>query len=166
MFPASERKLSAREIMALPVGFTSQFDIRNVRLIDRHHNPFAIGKILARPEAIYWKNHPQDFTRLSLPANGLLMHELCHIWQYKTGRLTALRYLFNPHNWQYGYNVRDGAKFDDYHTEQQADLVQDWFLMNHDLSPRRYARQSQRPAKAWINGIVPFNWNLTTFSIA
>lgn len=153
------RHLTDAEIRSLPAGFTAKFDIRAVTLIDRAHNPFARNKILCRGPRLYWPNHPRDFTRETLILQSLLVHELCHVWQYETGRLTAVRYLLDPRNWIYSYAVREDAVFDDYPTEKQADLLQDWFLVNSGSQPRRYAKTNGKfPSKGWLNKVVPFDW--------
>lgn len=153
------RHLSTPEIDALPAGFTQSFEIENVTLIDRAHNIFARNKILCRGPKLYWPDHPMDFTREPLIIQSLLMHELCHVWQYETGRLTAFRYIAGPRNWVYSYAVKPNADFDDYPTEKQADLLQDWFLVNSGVKPMRYkAGDAPIPDKNWLNQVVPFEW--------
>jgi len=154
------RHLSRREIEALPSGFVSTFDIHAVKFINRPHNPFARNKILCRGHKLYWPDHPQDFTRQPLVIQSLLVHELCHVWQYETGRLTALRYLIDPRNWIYNYTVEPDAQFDDYPIEKQADLLQDWFLSNHGVTPTRFRRNGPAPSHDWLNEIVPFHWDI------
>jgi hypothetical protein len=157
---ANSRDLTKFEISALPEGFTQAIDIASVKLINRTHNPFARNKIVCRGPKIFWPNHPKDFTRETLIIQSLLIHELCHVWQYETGRLSAARYLLDPRNWVYNYTVKDDAEFDDYPTEKQADLLQDWFLVNSGATPLRYdMKESEAPSKGWLNDVVPFDWN-------
>ncbi len=155
------RHLSTHETAALPEGFTRAFNITSVRLIDRAHNPFAKNKILCRGPDLYWQNAPLDFTREPLILQSLLVHELCHVWQYETGRLTALGYLIDPRNWRYSYRVKQNANFDDYPTEKQADLLQDWFLVNSGTAPLRFEPKTEKPTQAWLNHVVPFSWSET-----
>lgn len=158
--PINSRHLSEAEITHLPASFTRSFSIHDAQLIDRVHNPFAKNKIVCRGPRLYWPNHPKDFTRQTLIIQSLLIHELCHVWQYETGRLTVFRYLIDPRNWIYSYEVRENAKFDDYPTEKQADLLQDWFLVNSGSMPLRYALQDGViPTKDWLNTVVPFHWH-------
>ena len=156
----STRGLTPNEIALMPSGFISQIDISKVRLIGRTHNPFAIGKIVARGYDLYWKNYPQDFTQEPLSARSLLVHELCHVWQYATGRLTAWSYLSRPKNWIYGYEFDPRKNFDDYDIEKQADLLQDWHHMNHGGSACRHRQGSFTPSLAQINAAVPFKWDI------
>lgn len=102
---------------------------------------------------------PDDFTREPLIIQSLLIHELCHVWQYETGRLSAFRYLIDPRNWRYSYRVNSDAEFDDYPTEKQADLLQDWFLLNSGVSPARFDGKGAIPTRDWVNKTVPFKWN-------
>jgi hypothetical protein len=153
------RHLTEAEIRALPAGFTNHFDIQSVTLVDRAHNPFARNKILCRGPRIFWPKHPRDFTLETLTIQSLLIHELCHVWQYETGRLTAARYLLDPRNWIYSYSVTENADFDDYPTEKQADLLQDWFLVNSGSIPLRYSHGGIIPSRNWLNQVVPFDWN-------
>ena len=157
--PAPSRHLSKPEIAALPPGFTRSFDIKSVTFIDRAHNPFAKNKILCRGHKLYWQNYPQDFTRKPLIIQSLLVHELCHVWQYETDRLSAVRYLIDPRNWFYNYRVKEDAQFDDYPTEKQADLLQDWFLVNSGEAPLRFNANGPKPTRNWLNDIVPFEWS-------
>ena len=154
------RNLTPDEIALFPRGFSAQIDMARLRLIDRTHNPFAIGKIVARGYDLYWQNYPKDFTKLGLPARALLMHELCHVWQYASGRLTAWRYLTRPKNWVYGYAYDPRKGFDDYAIEKQADLLADWYAVNSGGVPSRYSRQSDMPSAAQINAAVPFVWDI------
>lgn len=155
---AKSRNLTETEITLIPAGFAKAFDIQSVELIDRPHNPFAKSKILCRGSKLYWPDHPDSFTRETLIIQSLLVHELCHVWQYETGRLSAFRYLINPRNWSYSYTMKPEVNFDDYPTEKQADLLQDWFLVNRNASPFRFNRGGPHPTKKWLNDIVPFDW--------
>ena len=152
---ADARALMAREIALVPEPLRDALDLSRVRLIDRAHNPFALGKILVRGNDIYWPRTPRDFTSASVAMQSLLIHELAHVLQYATGRLTALGYLTRPENWRYRYEVREGAQFDDYTVEAQADLVQDWFLMRRGHPPAHH--RGKTPTRDWLEGVVDFS---------
>jgi len=160
MFGTIKRRgLTHDEIALFPADFIAHIDIARLRLIGRAHNPLAIGKILVRGYDIYWKNYPADFTQESLSMRSLLMHELCHVWQYATQRLTAWSYITQPKNWIYGYAFDSDKNFDDYAIETQADLLQDWFHMNHGAKPCRHRRDTPAPSLTQINAVVPFEWD-------
>jgi len=153
------RKLLPQEIALFPKDFLSAINIENVKLISRAHNIFAKHKILVRNNKIYWPNCPKDFTKETIHKQSVLMHELCHVWQYHTHRLSAVSYLLSPKRWIYKY-VFDIAKgFDDYPTEKQANLLQDWFLANKGLAPCNYdTKKCAKPAKDQLNDVTPFTW--------
>ena len=119
---------------------------------------------MARGYDLYWKDYPDNFAQQSLCTQALLMHELCHVWQYASGRLTAWRYLTRPKNWIYGYAFDPRKSFDDYPTEKQADLLQDWYFMNNGGAARRHNKDSRAPSLKQINAVVPFDWNLAPLS--
>lgn len=156
---AAWRHLSAHEIALIPQSFASQIDIHAVRLIDRAHNPLAAGRIVCRGNDIYWKAYPKDFSLCSIGIQALLIHELCHVWQYSHGKLTALRYLCNPRAWKYGYEFSSLKCFAEYPTEQQADLLQDWYAVHCGLRPSRYCRMASPPSTAQIKAVVPFTFD-------
>jgi len=156
--PTKRRKLSASEKALFPTDFCNKIKISNVILISRAHNPFASGKILTRNDDIYWPNCPVNFTKESISIQALLMHELCHVWQYHTGRLSAIGYITSPSRWKYRYSFKPEKKFDDYPTEKQADLLQDWYLVNKGYQASNYAGKAVQPTKNQINKVVPFKW--------
>ena len=161
----NSRALTRAEIALFPTDFTRQFDIANVALINRSHNPFTFGKIVVRGNKIYWPNAPKDFTRASMDIQAVLMHELCHVWQYSTGRLTALKYLCNPKNWVYKYVLSEAKSFVDYPIEKQADLMQDWFRLNTGTHAKCFAAGQSEPSCAELNRLIPFDWDAQNFNL-
>jgi hypothetical protein len=149
---APSRHLTAAEIALIPPELALASDARSVRLTDRAHNPFALGKVLVRGSSIYWHNAPADFTQSSDGRRALLMHELTHVWQYRTGRLSAASYLIWPPNWRYRYAVRERANLDHYAIEAQADIVEDWYRLRAGL-PLANALGTKPEAK-WLERIV------------
>lgn len=159
----TSRQLTRHEIALFPKHFTKAFDIRKVTLVSRPHNIFARRKILVRGYTIYWPNAPRDFTLQSTDMQAVLMHELCHVWQYSTGRLTAFKYLINPANWLYKYKLSKRRKFYDYPIEKQADLLQDWFRLNTGTHAQCFSARQSAPSCAELNRLVPFKWDKMDF---
>ena len=163
------RKLLPAEQNLFPLSFRKAINIGNLTLIYSAHNifvsgkipfpPFKDAKILARPNRIYWPNCPDDFTKASIVNQSTLMHELCHIWQYHTGRLSTVGYATRPKGWFYKYHFDPKKKFDDYPTEKQADLLQDWYLLNKGKKATNFQQRTSPPTKDQINKIVPFQWS-------
>jgi len=155
-----KRQFLPQEIALFPADFVNQFNIEAVQLISRAHNIFAKNKILVRGNKIYWPNYPADFTAETIHTQSMLMHELCHVWQYHTNRLSILRYILIPKNWIYGYVFDIAKSFDDYAIEKQADLMQDWYLANKGRIPCHYDKdECFQPTKDDINYIMPFIWS-------
>ena len=149
---AYSRGLTEAELSLVPSEMQKAINLSLVRLINRAHNPFALNKILVRGHDIYWPQMPANFAATKITVQSLLIHELAHVWQYATGRLTAFRYVTQPRNWRYRYEVRPDARLDDYAIEAQADLVQDWFRIRRGLPPSRY--RGEPPTRGWIEDIV------------
>jgi len=68
----------------------------------------------------------EDFASASLALQGLLIHELVHVWQHQQGLfLPVRRHLFC----RYGYRLQPGKPFRRYGIEQQAEIVRHAFLL-------------------------------------
>lgn len=66
-----------------------------------------------------------DFSLLSLPTQAWLVHELVHVWQIQQGIKVVRHALFDR---RYRYALEEGKIFFQYGIEQQAQIVQDYFL--------------------------------------
>lgn len=78
------------------------------------------------------ESYREDFSRASLPLQGLFIHEMTHVWQTQTrGRwwLPLMRHPFC----RYDYRFMAGRPFDRYGIEQQAEIVRHTFLARHGL---------------------------------
>lgn len=73
--------------------------------------------------------HPDDycadFAQQSLSRQAWLMHELTHVWQVQQGIKVVRRAMFDR---RYDYVLEAGRAFLSYGVEQQAQMVQDYFL--------------------------------------
>ncbi len=81
----------------------------------------------------------------AIMANGLLIHELVHVWQYERfgSAYTLKAYLAQKSEMQYNYGgvnalrkaIEDQKKFLDFNFEQQGDLVQDYYRIKENYTP-------------------------------
>ncbi len=161
------RRLNSAEIFLIPASFRTQIDVARILLINHHQNIFAKNKIMTRNYDIWWPDCPEDFTKIEPSSDkyfyqSTLMHELCHVWQYKTGRLSLGKYITNPARWKYRYKFDPKKRFDDYPTEKQADLFQDWWLANMDRGVENYDKSGIKPTKEQLNKVIPFQWSPTS----
>lgn len=112
--------------------------------IDLAHSVFGehIGLDEVRLKTTWWvlKNyavspngniyfHPadwtEDFARETLGKQSWLIHELTHVWQLQQGLKVVRGALINR---RYDYVIEAGKSFFAYGIEQQARIVQDYFL--------------------------------------
>lgn len=97
---------------------------------------------------------PDLFKGMEQHYKGVLIHELVHVWQ-SCHSAWAPSFIFNSMWHQatskdaYAYDGLDLKPWGDYNVEQQAHIVQDWFLRGQDetsvLFP--YIRDAIRAAK-------------------
>ena len=92
--------------------------------------------ILTRGDAVYWPGAPADLSSTGRPFDmATLQHELQHVLDYRTGRLTAARYLTDPREWTYSVEPTTATKFDRLGAEQRATLAERLWLAENGLRP-------------------------------
>ena len=70
----------------------------------------------------------EDFSQASISKQSWLIHELTHVWQRQQGLKVVRRALINR---RYDYDLIIGKSFFKYGIEQQARMVEDYFLQRH-----------------------------------
>ncbi len=119
------RALTQGEVTLAHSVFGADFDVATVRLktawwVLKHYAVSPNGNI-------YFNKHNwiDDFSQASLSKQGWLIHELTHVWQLQQGLKVIRGALINR---QYDYVFEQGKTFFNYGIEQQARMVQDYFL--------------------------------------
>ena len=69
-----------------------------------------------------------DFSQSSLAKQSWLIHELTHVWQLQQGLKVIRGAIINR---RYDYVLEAGKSFFNYGIEQQARMVQDYFVRRH-----------------------------------
>ena len=119
--------------------FGDAIDAGPVRVVARKWWPLQPRGTAMAPDGNIWF-HPasewlsEDFSREPLGTQGLLIHELVHVWQVQRwGRwhLILLRHPFC----RYRYRIVPGRPFARYGLEQQAEMVRHLFLLRRGLAP-------------------------------
>jgi len=106
------------------------------------------GGIYFHPKSPRWS---EDFAAEPLDRQGLLVHEMTHVWQVqKKGRfyLILMRHPFC----RYRYELVEGRAFERYGIEQQAEIVRHVFLM------RRGMRLQELALLEELERVLPRQW--------
>ncbi len=148
------RSLTSGEIALSRSMFGGSIDYDRVRIVRGRWWPFQPrGVVMAPTGNIHF--HPgdrrwsEDFSTESLSLQGLFIHEMTHVWQsQKHGRfyLPLMRHPFC----RYGYQLREGRRFDRYGLEQQAEIVRHRFLADRGAHVPHYCARELLP----FGGIV------------
>jgi hypothetical protein len=131
------RPLTDGEIKLAQSMFGGAIDYGRVRLIRRKWWPLQprgivmapTGNIHFHPSDPRWSD---DFSASPLEMQGLLIHELTHVWQaQQCGRfyLPLMRHPFC----RYSYELVPDRPFVRYGLEQQAEIVRHAFLAQHGV---------------------------------
>lgn len=89
----------------------------------------------------------EDFSKASLGVQAWFIHEMTHVWQVQQGIQILRRAVLDR---RYQYVLQAGKQFLDYGVEQQAQMVQDYFL-------RRALGQDCKPLAACLPFVGPDN---------
>lgn len=130
-----ERGLTSGEIELARSVFGNAIDYARVTLKRRKWAFFQPRNITMAPRGhIYF--HPlsdaycDDFSTAGVLRQGLLIHELTHVWQTQTRGEWYL--VFHRHPWcRYDYSLKPGWWLDRYGIEQQAEIVRHAFLLRN-----------------------------------
>ena len=93
------------------------------RLVLKNYAISPNGNIYFHPE-----NWCEDFTQDTILKQSWFIHELVHVWQYQQGVKLIRTALFDR---KYNYVLHQGKQFFQYGIEQQAQMVQDYFIRLH-----------------------------------
>ena len=131
------RPLTAGEVELARSMFGDAINYDRVRLVRRKWWPFQPRGIVMAPTG-HVHFHPadprwsEDFSRSPLELQGLLIHELTHVWQAQTRGRYYLPLMRHPFC-RYSYHLAPGRPFDRYGLEQQAEIVRHAFLARHGV---------------------------------
>lgn len=97
-----------------------QIRVYAARWVIKHYAISPNGHIYFHPQD--WR---PDFSTASLGIQAWFIHELVHVWQFQQGLKVVRKALFNR---RYRYQLIAHRDFLSYGLEQQAQMVQDYFL--------------------------------------
>ena len=119
------RKLTVGEIKLAQSIFSDQLQLEQIevvahRLVLPHYAISPNGNVYFNPQ-----DFCMDFAEQSIAKQSWLIHELTHVWQIQQGIALIRKALFDR---RYAYALQQGKQFLHYGVEQQAQMVQDYFL--------------------------------------
>jgi hypothetical protein len=132
---AAERPLTEGERNMAASIFGAALDLSAVTVKRRRWFPFQPRNVLMAPTG-HVHVHPrsdawsEDYSRERLALQGLLLHELTHVWQSQRRGKYYLPLMRHPFC-RYDYAVRPGLAFERYGLEQQAEIVRHVFLLRN-----------------------------------
>ena len=134
------------EIQMAKGVFGTAIDYEKIRIRRRKWFPLQPRKVTMAPRG-HVHFHPRgsaycdDFSSEGLMRQGLLVHELTHVWQTQTRGSWYL--LLNRHPFcRYEYSLKPGRPFSSYGIEQQAMIVQHAFWLRHGVKVAGVADKS------------------------
>ena len=130
-----ERHLTPGEVALARTVFGDAIDYGAVQIRRRKWFPLQPKRITMAPRG-HLHFHPNgtaycdDFSAVDLARQGLLIHELTHVWQTQTRGSWYL--ILNRHPFcRYDYSLKPGQPFGAYGIEQQAEIVKHAFWLRH-----------------------------------
>lgn len=141
-----QRGLTTAEMALAFSVFGTQLNMAQVQLLAcrwilRGYAISPNGHVYFHPDD--WR---EDFAQADLNIQSWLIHELVHVWQVQQGMAVVRRALLDR---RYRYNLVQGKSFLSYGIEQQAQIVQDYFVR----------RAKGQDCTAW-EGCLPFEIKL------
>jgi hypothetical protein len=130
-----ERHLTPGEIELARSVFGDAIDYGAVKLRRQKWFPFQPKHITMAPRG-HLHFHPNgsaycdDFSQVDIARQGLLIHELTHVWQTQT--LGDWYLVLHRHPFcRYDYALKPGQPLSAYGIEQQAEIVKHAFWLRH-----------------------------------
>jgi len=141
----ASRSLTAGEIKLAKRIFKDSIDYNKVKIHDKKYIFFQPSNSGMTPNGEIYMNgvYNKDYSKLNGRAKGFLIHELVHVWQYQLKILnpvTAAIFENFAHAFDYSkayrYTLSPTKDILDYDIEQQAAIIEDYYLIyDAKLSP-------------------------------
>lgn len=132
-----ERHLTPGEVEVARTVFGNAIDYSGVQIRRRKWFPFQPKHVTMAPRG-HLHFHPEgsayceDFSKESVLRQGLLIHELTHVWQTQMKGDWYL--ILHRHPFcRYDYSLKPGQPLSSYGIEQQAEIVKHAFLLRHGV---------------------------------
>jgi hypothetical protein len=149
------RPLTPDEAALARSVFGGAIDYDRVRIHNRPWWPLQPKRVTMAPDGHLWF-HPEgglfcdDFCSSPLSHQALFIHEMTHVWQAQRSGKWWLPLMRHPFC-RYDYTIVPGRPFARYGIEQQAEIVNDAFLL------RRGAGVEGKPEQEVYEALLPFD---------
>jgi hypothetical protein len=91
---------------------------------------FASAPVMVLGSRIHWPEALPDFSLPGLESSmAVLQHEMQHVLEFATGKLSPFRYAFRPKNWRYRYDLTPRSRWRDFGAEQRASIAEHYWLL-------------------------------------
>ncbi len=136
------RKLNNNELQILKSIYFDTINYNKIKLTNQH----LFSKLLKKYSGIVFdntivftkKSYKDDFS-INDGSMALLVHEMCHVWQYQNlnyrwykAGMEHLKFAKST----YYYNIADHKKLTDFRFEQQGEIMADYFRLKKGNSPK------------------------------
>lgn len=123
------RKLTTGEKMMAACVFGNALDVDDIELktawwVLKNYAVSPNGNVYFHPE-----NWIEDFSKQPLGRRAWFIHELTHVWQIQQGIKVFRKAVFDR---RYKYAIKQGKSFFSYGVEQQARMVEDYYIRSQN----------------------------------
>ncbi len=136
------RNLTTEEIALAQTRFGNSIDYTQVKIYNEKWNPLQPDDRAITPNGnIYFSSldvmYSTNFGTDTISKQSEFMHEMTHVWQLQQGFSNNLTYLgYAAFERNYNYNkIFNGVQFKNLGIEEQAQFLQDYFLVANGQSP-------------------------------
>ena len=125
LLEVKSRQLTAAEKQLAKSVFGAHLQLDAIRIVA--HRGIIKNYAISPNGNVYFnpQNWCDDFSKRSLQKQSWLIHELAHVWQIQQGLSVVRKAIFDR---RYNYILEQGKLFLQYGIEQQAQMVQDYFI--------------------------------------
>lgn len=158
----SKRSLTDGEIKLARSIFVDAINYSAVRVYDRGYAFLnAFGNMSYRGNIYLPDSHSHDFSLVPLPAKRLFIHEGVHVWQYQNNILNLATAAVREgvrHRLHYAkaylFRLEPGKDLLDYGFEQQAAIIEEYFLRQHGGTPMGRCLNTEDDTQSLLEGVL------------
>lgn len=149
-----KRRLTPGEIELATSIFGTKINYKKVRISNNTRLPLQPkdgGLCLGNTININGSGYASDYSKAPLNLQSFFIHEMTHIWQYQTDAPSLAKKFMdevqkNPFSYMknaYPYTLEPGKPFKEYGIEQQACIIQDYFVLKNNPQIQKYTGRCQ-----------------------